>query len=118
LGDTNDNIDIDTDNLYRIIKKFQEYDDFNIIILTNDDVNHLHKNNTTIYENTDVLQILSDFIEADILIIAFSSLSIVAHLLADKKQQVIYPDNNEPSFKCRILNKCIPVSQALTMSFK
>lgn len=112
LGDAVGSRVLDTDNLIMVIKNFQEYDDFNIIIHTNGDVNYLQKNNTTIYnENTDVLQVLSDFVEADILIISYSSLSIVAHLLADKRQHVICPENAGPTFKYRILDKCVRVSK-------
>jgi hypothetical protein len=54
---------------------------------------------------------LSDFVEADILIISYSSLSIVSHLLADKRQHVICPENAGPTFKYRILDKCVCVSK-------
>jgi len=112
LGDAVGCRELDTDNLIMVITKFQEYDEFNIIIHTDGDVNHLQGNNTTINDvNTDVLQVLSDFVEADILIISNSSLSIVAHLLADKRQRVICPEIDSLSFKYRILDKCVPVSK-------
>ena len=43
----------------------------------------------------------------------YSSLSIAAHLLADSKQVVICPKNAGPTFKHRILKKCITTHDLL-----
>ena len=108
LGDAVGQRILDNENIFKVIKEFQKYNKYRIIIHTDGDVKHLQCHNTIIYDSTtDVLQVLSDFIYADILIITYSSLSIAAHLLADNKQNVIYPTNAGPTFKYRILNKCI-----------
>ena len=44
----------------------------------------------------------------------YSSLSIAAHLLANNKQTVICPTNAGPTFKSRILNKCISTDTFLS----
>ena len=114
LGDAVGTRILDNENLFNAIKEFQKYDKYRIIIHTDGDVNHLKTENTIIYDSTtDVLQILSDFIYADILVMNYSSLSIAAHLLADKKQNVIIPTNAGPTFKYRILNKCITTTELL-----
>ena len=105
---------LDNANLFKVIKKFQKYNKYRIIIHTDGDVSHLQSNNTIIYHsNPDVLQVLSDFIYADILITNYSSLSIAAHLLADHKQNVICHTNAGPTFKHRCLNKCITTHDLL-----
>jgi hypothetical protein len=114
LGDAVGQRILDNENLFKVIKEFQKYNKYRIIIHTDGDVNNLQCDNTTIYDSkTDVLQVLSDFIYADILIMNFSSLSIVAHLLGDNKQNVICPTNAGPTFKHRCLNKCITVDEIL-----
>ena len=105
---------LDNANLFKVIKEFQKYNKYRIIIHTDGDVTHLQCNNTIIYDsNPDVLQVLSDFIYADILIMNYSSLSIAAHLLADNKQNVICPTIAGPTFKHRCLNKCITTQELL-----
>ena len=74
----------------------------------------MKSNNTIIHDSkVDVLKILSDFINSDILIINYSALSIAAHLLADTNQKVICPNNAGPTFKHRILSKCITCDEFL-----
>jgi hypothetical protein len=112
LGDAVGQRILDTDNLFNVVREFQKFNEYRIIIHTNGDINHLQENNTIIYnENTDVLQVLSDFIGADVFIMSYSSLSIAAHLLADTSQYVITPQNTGPSFKHRVLNKCVPTNK-------
>jgi len=112
LGDAVGTRILDNENLFKAIKEFQKYDKYRIIIHSDGDVTHLQCNNTIIYDSTtDVLQVLSDLIYADILIITYSSLSIAAHLLADDKQNVICPANAGPTFKHRCLNKCITITE-------
>ncbi len=114
LGDAVGQRILDTNNLFNIIKEFQKYNKYRVIIHTDGDVEHLQCVNTIIYDlKTDVLQVLSDFIHADILVMNFSSLSIAAHLLADNRQNVICPTNAGPTFKHRILNKCITITSVL-----
>ena len=114
LGDAVGQRILDTEKIFEVIKEFQKYDKYRIIIHSDGDVKHLHCGNTIIYDSkTDVLQVLSDFIYADILIMNYSSLSIAAHLLADDKQNVICPAKAGPTFKHRILNKCITTDELL-----
>ena len=114
LGDAVGQRILDNANLFKVIKEFQKYNKYRIIIHTDGDVTHLQCNNTIIYDsNPDVLQVLSDFIYADILIMNYSSLSIAAHLLADNKQNVICPTIAGPTFKHRCLNKCITTQELL-----
>ena len=114
LGDSVNTRFLDNANLFKVIKEFQKHNKYRIIIHTDGDVTHLQYHNTIIYDSTtDVLQVLSDFIYADILIMNYSSLSIAAHLLADNKQNVICPTNAGPTFKYRCLNKCITTQELL-----
>lgn len=114
LGDAIGQRILDNENLYKVIKKFQKYNKYRVIIHSDGDISHLESNNTIICDSkTDVMQIFSDFIFADILIINYSSLSIASHLLANNKQTVICPANTGPSFKYRILNKCISSDKLL-----
>jgi hypothetical protein len=118
LGDAIGQRILDNDNLFKVIKEFQKYNKYRIIIHTDGNVKHLQSDNTIIYDlATDVLQVLSDFIYADILVMNYSSLSIAAHLLADKKQNVICPTNAGPTFKHRILKKCITAAEILDNLF-
>jgi hypothetical protein len=114
LGDAVGQRILENEKIFTVIKEFQKYNKYRITIHTDGDVKHLECENTIICDsNTDVLQVLSDFIHADILIINYSSLSIAAHLLASNKQNVICPTNAGPTFKHRILNKCITTSELL-----
>jgi hypothetical protein len=114
LGDAIGQRILDTNNLFKVVKEFQKNNKYRVIIHTNGDVSDLQHSNTIIYSvNTDVLQVLSDFIFADILIMNYSSLSIAAHLLADDRQKVICPTNAGNTFKHRILNKCITTEHFL-----
>ena len=112
LGDAIGNRVLDNENIFIVIREFQKYDKYRIIIHSDGNVNHLQNKNTIIHDsNTDVLQVLSDFIFSDILIINYSSLSIAAHLLSDDKQIVICPTKAGPTFQQRILSKCITTKE-------
>ena len=116
LGDAIGQRILDNENIYEVIKYFQKQDKYRIIIHTDGNVNNLKSDNTIIYDSKiDVLQVFSDFIYADILIINYSSLSIAAHLLGSKDQKVICPSNAGDSFKHRVLSKCIPVEDAINI---
>ena len=111
LGDAIGKRILDNNSIYECIKLLQKNNDHNIIIHSDGDVNFLKTNNTIIFnKKIDVLQILSDFINADILIINYSSLSIAAHLLADEKQKVLCPNIAGLTFYRRILKKCKKIS--------
>lgn len=60
-------------------------------------------------KKTDVLKIMSSFIHCDILVMSYSSLSIVAHLLGKKSQIVYKPYEAGVTFPDRILKKCINI---------
>ena len=117
LGDAVGTRILDNDRIYKVINYFQNIkskNEYCITIHSNGNINNLKSNNTIIHDSkVDVLQILSDFINADILIINYSALSIAAHLLADTNQKVICPNNAGPTFKHRILSKCITCDEFL-----
>ena len=99
---------LDNNSIFDFIKKKQLDDKNYIVIHSDDDVSFLKSNNTIIYDkNTNVLQVLSDFIHAKILVMNYSSLSISAHLIASDDQIVFCPNIAGPTFYHRILNKCI-----------
>jgi len=105
MGDAVGTRILDNNSIFKFIKKYDST--YNIIIHTNGEINFKFNTNVTIYDkNTDVLQILSDFIHADILIMNYSSLSIAGHLLADDSQEVYCPKVAGPTFFKRILPKC------------
>lgn len=107
LGDAVGTRILDNDNIFSFIKSFQLDKRYHVIIHSNDNLENFKSENTTIYDkNTDVLQILSDFIYADIFVINYSSLSIAAHLLAHDNQEVFCPSVAGPTFYKRILGKC------------
>ena len=109
LGDAVGQRPLDNENIYKVIHYFQQYKDiYRITIHSDGDISHLKNENTILMDkSTDVLQILSDFVNADTLIINYSSLSISGHLLADDKQMVICPEKAGVTFFHRILDKCI-----------
>jgi len=109
LGDAVGHRNLDTNNLIKVIKYYQsKNNEYRVIIHTDGDVGYLANKNTIIHgRNTDVLQVLSDFARADILVMNYSSLSIAAHLLGKNNQIVICPSNAGPTFKHRILPNCI-----------
>jgi hypothetical protein len=73
----------------------------------------LKSDNTVLFDRTtDVLQVLSDFIHADILVMNYSALSIAAHLLAHENQSVFCPNVAGPTFCHRIMKKCKKISDA------
>jgi hypothetical protein len=117
LGDALGRHILDNEKIYEVIKYFQRKDKYRVIIHTDDDLNNLKTNNTIIYDSKiDVLQVLSDFIYADILIINYSSISIAAHLLGNKDQKVICPSNTGSTFKDRVLTKCITCNDFLNQN--
>ena len=112
LGDAVGTRILETESIFDVIRKFQQIPEITIIIHSDGDVEHLRSPNTTLYgSGTNVLQVLSDFINADILLINYSSLSIAGHLLANSTQKVICPDNAGVTFHRRILDKCVRISQ-------
>ena len=119
LGDAVGQRPLDNENIYNVIRYFQKYNDkYRIIIHSDGDIQHLAYKNTILNDkSTDVLQILSDFIYSDILIINYSSLSISAHLLADNNQVVIRPDKVGVTFNERVLDKCISCKEFLLHPF-
>jgi len=111
LGDAVGQRLLNNDEIINLIKDFQKNSENFITIHSDGDIKFLESSNTKICDkNTDVLQILSDFVNADILVINYSSLSIAGHLLADNNQTVICPNIAGPTFYYRILNKCIKIS--------
>jgi hypothetical protein len=117
LGDAIGQRILDNEKIYEVIKYFQKKEKYRVIIHTDGELNNLKTNNTIIYDSKmDVLQVLSDFIYADILIINYSSLSIAAHLLGNKDQKVICPSNAGCTFKHRVLNKCITCNEFLNQN--
>jgi hypothetical protein len=108
MGDAIGTRILENDKLINIVDYFQKNEKYRITIHTDGDINNFKKDNAIIWgKDTDVLQVLSDLIHADILVINYSSLSISAHLLADTNQLVICPKNAGVTFKDRILKKCI-----------
>ena len=116
LGDAVGSRILDTNNLCNVIRHFQKQSDkYRVIIHSDEQLNNLQSENTIIYDKSiDVINVLSDFINSDILIINYSSLSIAAHFLGDPSQTVICPDRAGVTFKHRILEKCIPCSKFLS----
>jgi len=99
---------LDTDMLIRVVRYFQEQANVQITIHSDGDVASLSSSNTIIQpRETDVLQVMSDFIHADILIMNYSGLSIAAHLLGREDQKVICPSRAGNTFFHRILPKCV-----------
>jgi hypothetical protein len=108
LGDAIGTRHLDNESLYDVIRYYQLYNKYRVSIHSDGNIDFLEATNTILYKaNTDVLQILSDFINADILLMNYSSLSIAAHLLAKDTQQVICPNKAGATFFDRILDKCI-----------
>jgi hypothetical protein len=113
LGDAVGTRHLDTDALFEFIKKKQFDKNNHITIHSDGNVDFLKSDNTILFDRTtDVLQVLSDFIHADVLIMNYSSLSIAAHLLADENQIVFCPNVAGPTFCYRIMKKCIKISDA------
>ena len=112
LGDAVGTRQQDTDNLCQVIRHFQKQPHkYRVIIHSDENVSYLHSENTVIYDkSTNVINVLSDFINADILIINYSSLSIAAHFLGKSIDTIICPDKAGVTFKYRILDTCIPCS--------
>lgn len=116
LGDAVGSRVLDTENIYNVIRYYQEQNKkYRVIIHSDENVDHLQLENTIIYNKSiDVINVFSDFVHADILVINYSGLSIAAHLLGDPNQIVICPDNAGVTFKDRILKKCITCSELLS----
>jgi hypothetical protein len=115
LGDAVGTRILDNKRICDIIKYYQAYNGrYAITIHSDGDIGDLAYANTFLHgRETDVLQVLSDFIHADILVINYSGLSIAAHLLADEAQIVLIPDRAGPTFKHRVLDKSITCSDFL-----
>jgi hypothetical protein len=114
MGDAIGQRILDNEKMFEVIKRFQNNENYRVIVHSDGDVTNLSSNNTILNDaNTDVLQVLSDFIFADILIINYSSLSIASHLLGNDLQKVICPTNAGPTFKYRVLDKCIKTDDFL-----
>jgi len=113
LGDAVGTRHLDTNAMFEFIKK-KQIDKNNCITIHSDgNVDFLKSDNTILFDRTtDVLQVLSDFIYADVLVMNYSSLSIAAHLLAHENQTVFCPNVAGPTFFHRILKKCIKISDA------
>lgn len=110
LGDAEGTRPLDTDAILNFVRQFQNKSEYKITIHTDGVLDHLISDNTVVFgKDTDVLQILSDFVHADTMIINYSSLSIAAHLLADTNQNVYCPNVAGPTFVRRILKKCVKV---------
>jgi len=114
MGDAIGTRILDNGRLADVVRFYQIFTNVRITIHSDGDVECLRTSdfsgNTVIMSpETDVLQILSDFIYADTLIINYSSLSIAAHLLAKESQTVICPNMAGITFFDRILDKCIIV---------
>jgi hypothetical protein len=106
MGDAVGTRILENDKLINIVDYFQKNEKYRVTIHTDGDINNFKKDNAIIWgKETDVLQVLSDFIYADILVINYSSLSISAHFLADTNQLVICPKNAD--VQDRVLKKCI-----------
>jgi len=117
LGDATNTRVLDTCAFYEIIKYFQKDENSKITIHSDGNVDHLKNENTNILgKDTDVLQVFSDFIHADILIMNYSSLSIAAHLLAKDSQQVIIPNKAGVTFQHRVLKKCTKICDIIKES--
>jgi len=115
LGDAVGNRALDTEKLGKVIQEFQSYSKYSVTIHTNGDASHLQSDNTIIHgSTTNVLQVLSDFIHADVLIINHSSLSIAAHLLAKDTQFVVAPNHIHTLCPHRILPKCVTTDEFFT----
>jgi hypothetical protein len=118
LGDAVGSRQLDTENICNLIRYFQKQNQkYRVIIHSDEDINNLQFDNTIIYnKSVDVINVFSDFIHADILVINYSAISIAAHLLGDPSQVVICPDKAGVTFKHRILKKCITCSEILSTS--
>lgn len=105
---------LDNDRLIDAVRFYQNMPNVRITVHSDGDVDFLRNENTVIMpRETDVLQVFSDFIHADVLIINYSALSIAAHLLAKPDQTVICPNVAGVTFVDRILDKCIRVDNLL-----
>jgi hypothetical protein len=115
LGDAVGQRVLDNESIFHVIRFYQKQPDkYKISLHSDGDIQHLAHENTILYDKfVDVLQVLSDFIHADVFIMNYSSISIAAHLLADDSQIVICPNNAGPTFHSRILDKCIQCNDFL-----
>lgn len=79
----------------KLLKKFQNiYPDYNYIVHSDGDVKDILKyfpSQTTLFDKkTHVLDTLSDFVYADILVCGISSLSLVSSYLGNKQLVIIH----------------------------
>ena len=113
-GDAEGTRVLDNVSLMNVVRHYQKMPNVHITVHSDGDVDCLKNDNTVIMSlETDVLQVLSDFIHADVLIMNYSGLSMSAHLLAKPSQIVIRPNVAGVTFFDRILDKCIRVEDFL-----
>jgi hypothetical protein len=113
-GDAEGTRVLDNERLIDVVRHYQQIPNVRITVHSDGNVEFLRNENTVIMTlETDVLQVLSDFIHADVLIMNYSGLSMSAHLLAKPSQIVIRPNVAGVTFSDRILDKCIRVDDFL-----
>jgi len=106
----------DNENLCDIVKYFQKYNKYHVVIYSDDNIEHLKSENTLLSDTkTNILQTLSDFVHADIFLMNYSSLSIASHLLGKPTQKVFCPNKASIRFHSRILNKSIKAKDFYTV---
>ena len=100
------------ESTFQVIQKLQKCNQYRILLYTTLDVDMLSNERTLIQDTTNELQMLSDSIHADIIIMTYTSLMISAHLLGSSTQHVIcpYPDS---MFSHRLLSKCVYAKDVL-----
>jgi len=119
MGDAIGQRILDNVKIGEVIRFFQNDNKYQVVIHSDGMIDSFTNENTILHgANTDVLQILSDFIYADILIMNYSSISIAAHLLGNDTQFVICPSVAGESFQPRILEKCVNCDDFLLNSTK
>lgn len=90
------------DILYDLIRYFQINKDNNIIVHTNGDIPIDESKNLKIFDKkTHVLQVLSDFIYAQTLVLSFSALGIAASWLTDESTTIIAPSHLKDTTRFR-----------------
>jgi hypothetical protein len=92
---------------FQLIKLFQKYNQYRIILYTTMEIDLTE--HTILHDPSNELQMLSDFIHADILIMNYLPLTIAAHLLAGSKQHVLCPYKDD-LYSHRLLKKCVHVN--------
>jgi len=96
----------------QLLQKLQQCNQYNILLYTDLKVDMLSQERLHVQNTSNELQMLSNSIHADIIIMTYTSLMIVAHILGDSSQQVICPYTDN-SFSHRLLNKCVYIKNVL-----